>query len=268
MVIMVVSSSVAMWYFSKNKSKQKNLKVHKMPKFYIMDSLARTMCFQMGTLALGSFLIASLSMVRYMVAWIQARLQNASPQSQYIPQNIRTMLDCIIQCFLKTLQRILEIVTHYSYIYASLKGQSFSRSGGMVFGLILKYTSLLTSVSVMCTAVIFLCKISICVAACFTYYMIVSNVPMFQPDGAFAIVSPVISIIVCFLLAYTIATAFFNVFDIAVDTILICYITDIDENQLRHMGDPKFRFPAHVKPNAFSFLPTQIIESVAHISPT
>ncbi len=31
LVIMVVSSSVAMWYFSKNKSKQKHLKVHKMP---------------------------------------------------------------------------------------------------------------------------------------------------------------------------------------------------------------------------------------------
>jgi hypothetical protein len=124
----------------------------------------------------------------------------------------------------------LEIVTHYSYIYASIKGDSFARSGGMVFGLILKYTTLLTSVSVMCTAVIFLCKVSICVTACFTYYMIVSNVSMFLPGGESAIVSPVISIIVCFLLSYTIATAFFNVFDIAVDTILICYITDIDEN--------------------------------------
>jgi hypothetical protein len=60
--------------------------------------------------------------------------------------------------------------------------------------------------------------------------MIVSNVSRFLPGGESAIVSPVISIIVCFLLSYTIATAFFNVFDIAVDTILICYITDIDEN--------------------------------------
>ncbi len=50
-----------------------------------MDSIARTLCFQLGTLAMGSFLIASLSMVRFMVAWIQARLQASSPTSQYIP---------------------------------------------------------------------------------------------------------------------------------------------------------------------------------------
>jgi hypothetical protein len=120
---------------------------------------------------------------------------------------------------------------------------------------VLKYTTLLASVSVMCTSVIFLCKMSICIAASFMYYMIVSNVGAFGPTGESAITSPVISIIVCFLLAYAITTAFFNVFDISVDTILICYVTDIDENQMRHMGDPKFRFPAHVKQDHFSFLP-------------
>ena len=125
---------------------------------------------------------------------------------------------------------MLEIVTHYSYIYSAIKGDSFAESGRQVFGLVLKYTTLLASVSVMCTSVIFLCKMSICVAASFMYYMIISSMEQFGATGANAITNPVISIIVCFLLSYAITTAFFNVFDISVDTILICYVTDIDEN--------------------------------------
>ncbi len=180
---MVVSSSVGMWYFSKNKSKLKNIKVHRMPTFYIMDSFIRTIFFSFGTVALGSALIASVKLVRWFVAWFQAQLNAKNLGPTYIPHNIRVIVDCMVQCLLKWMQAILQVVTHYSYIYAALKGRSFAESGKLVFGLILKYTGLMTSVSVMCTAVIFMCKISVCVASCFTYYMIVSNVPMFQTNG-------------------------------------------------------------------------------------
>ena len=72
--IMVVASAVAMWYFSKNKSKQPDLKVHKFPRFYILDSIARTLIFHTGTVAVGSLLIAVVSSVRWAVAWMQTQL--------------------------------------------------------------------------------------------------------------------------------------------------------------------------------------------------
>jgi choline transporter-like protein 2/4/5 len=266
LVIMVVSSSIGMWYFSKNKSRQPNLRVHKMPTFYIMDSLFRTVVFHFGTVAIGSALIATLKLIRWVVAWFQAQLKSSTSGPTFLPQNFRTALNCVIQCLLSWMQSLLQIVSHYSYIYASIKGRSFADSGRMVFGLVIKYTGLMTSVSILCSTIIFFCKVSISVAACFTYSMIVSNVDMFSMQGESPIFSPVASIILCFVLAYTICTAFFNVFDIAVDTILICYVTDIDENQLRHMGDPKFRFPAHVKANKFAFLPVQPIESVSQLT--
>jgi len=102
-VIMVISGSVGMWYFSKNKSKQANLRVHKMPTFYIMDSVFRTLLFHMGTIAVGSCLIAILSSVRWFVLWIQQQLNMSRPTAQYIPATVKMALDCIAQCLLRWL---------------------------------------------------------------------------------------------------------------------------------------------------------------------
>lgn len=169
---------------------------------------------------------------------------------------MRLAVDCILQCLLRWMQTLLEIVTHYSYIQSAIKGDSFAESGRQVFSLVLKHTSLLASISVMTNSVMAVCKMSVCVAACFCYYMIVSNVPQFAPGADNMIHSPIVSMVLCFLVAYVVASGFFNVFSIAVDTILLCYVTDMDENQMRHMGDPAFRFPAHVKASSFSFFPT------------
>ena len=68
--IMVVASAVSMWYFSKNKSKQPDLAVHKMPKYYILNSIGRTLLFHTGTIALGSLLIAIVSSIRWFVTWL------------------------------------------------------------------------------------------------------------------------------------------------------------------------------------------------------
>jgi solute carrier family 44 (choline transporter-like protein), member 2/4/5 len=260
--IMVTASAVGMWYFSKNKSKQADLKVHKLPKYYILDSVARTLLFHTGTIAVGSLLIAIVSTIRWFVQWLQAQLmrQYSQHESTYIPVNIRLAIDCIIQCLLRSMQTILEIVTHYSYIFAAVKGESFAESGRQVFSLILKYTTLLASVSVMTNSVIAICKMSVCVASCFCYYAIIISSDQFAPGGENTIYSPIASIVICFLLSYLIASGFFNTFSVAVDTILICYVTDIDENELRHMGDKRFRFPAHVKSSTFSFLPSSSTE--------
>jgi hypothetical protein len=102
-VIMVISSSVGMWYFSKNKSRQANLRVHPMPTFYILDSVFRTLLFHMGTIAVGSCLIAILSSVRWFVLWIQQQLNMSRPTAQYIPATIKMALDCVAQCLLRHL---------------------------------------------------------------------------------------------------------------------------------------------------------------------
>lgn len=256
LAVFVISGAVSMWYFSQNKSKQRDLKVHKMPRFYILDSLARAARYSLGTVALGSLLLAVVSSVRYFVAYIQKRLQAQRGAPEYLPRTMRTLVDCVVQCLLGWFQTLLEIVTRYSYIYASIKGESFAQSGRLVFGLLLKHTRLMASVSVLCTTLITLCKLSICVASCLVYYSIITNVAEFRAGGESAISSPVISLIACFLLAYVISTAFFSVFDVAIDTVLLCYVTDMDENVLRHMGDPKFNVPAHVKKGNFDFLQT------------
>jgi len=44
---------------------------------------------------------------------------------------------------------------------------------------------------------------------------------------------------------------FMSVFDLSVDSVLVCYCTDVEENQARHGGDPKFKTSLHMSSSAF-----------------
>ena len=42
-----------------------------------------------------------------------------------------------------------------------------------------------------------------------------------------------------------------SVFDLSVDSVLVCYCTDVEENQARHGGDSKFKTSIHMSSTAF-----------------
>ncbi len=70
----------------------------------------------------------------------------------------------------------------------------------------------------------FLGKILISAASAWVAYAILDNASQFQPGGANEVTSTWLVILVVLFFSYAVASGFMQVFDVCIDTVMICYV--------------------------------------------
>lgn len=135
-----------------------------------------------------------------------------------------------LQCVLWCVQKCIEFISRNALIYSAIKGAGFCESGGAVFRIIVANVRLLAAVNVLCEIVMWLGKVLIAVGCGWVAFAILDNAATFQTGGATPVSSTWLVIAVVVFFAYAIASGFLLVFDMAVDSILICFIVDKTDN--------------------------------------
>ncbi len=189
-------------------------------KWRIGASLYRTLRYYLGSVAFGSFLIAFIQAVRIVFAYVQRKLEPQAKNNSYL----RFVL-CCIQCCLKCLQSLVEVVTRNAYVFTALKGESFCSSGRRVFGLIRKHGSVFLVVNVLGEIIMFLGKVVIAGLCGWGAYVLLDNLADFKPGGKAELSSTWLPILVTVFFAYATASGFMMIFDLTVDSVLVCYCT-------------------------------------------
>ncbi len=208
----------------------------------ISASLRRTLRYYLGSVAFGAFLIALIQAIRIVFAYVQRKLEPAAKNNQ----QLKFLLLCI-QCCLMCLQKAIEVVTRNAYIFSALKGESFCSSGGRVFGLIRKHGSVFMLVNVLGEIIMFLGKITIAVICGWGAYVLLDTLPQFRRGGEQELSSTWLPVIVVLFFAYATASGFMMIFDLSVDSVLVCYVTDVDENGGKAVHFDKERLDAEGK---------------------
>ena len=191
----------------------------------VCASLGRVVKYYLGTIACGAFLIALLSFLRSLLAYLYKRLRAGGATSQWLK-----FLCCCLQCCMWCLQKVVELVSRNAFIYTAVKGTSFCESTGAVFALIVANAGTVAAVNVLAELILFLGKVLVAAASTWICYAVIDNYKAFQPGGASELSSTWLVILVCFFFAYLTASAFMLVFDLSIDTVLVCYIIDRSEN--------------------------------------
>ena len=243
---MTVAGAVCAWYFNKLPKEMENdpemVKLqYPRSRFTILSSLWRTLRYYLGSVAFGSLLIAIIQFIRLVFLYIQKKLE---PQAKKNSQ-LKFIL-CCIQCCLKCLQSLVETVSRNAYIFIALKGNSFCASGGMVFKLLFNHGSVFAAVNILGEIIMFLGKITISVISAWVAYILLDRLPQFQPNGSSPLSSTWLPILVTLFFAYVTASGFMMIFDLSVDSVLVCYCTDIDENMQRNGGNSKYKVAIHM----------------------
>lgn len=233
-VAMTVAGAVCAWYFSQNEGGAPDVEARRYPKarFPLCRALGRTLRYYLGSVAFGSLLIAFIQFVRTVFAYIQRRLQKGSAATGGPGPAVKFAL-CCIQCCLKCMQVLVEMVTRNAYIYVALKGVSFCAAGRRVFGLLTQNAATLVMVNVLSEVLMFIAKVGIACACGWGCFVLLENVPRFRAGGADEITSTWLLVLVTMFFAYSVASTFMALFDLTVDTVLVCFVTDCDENQQR-----------------------------------
>lgn len=242
--MVTIAGACSGWYFSCNETLNPDVEKlrYAQPRFATLASFLRTVRYSLGSIAFGGLLIAIVQAVRAALAYAQR-------QSKQLAEGNRAVkaLVCCVQCCLKALQAFIEVVTRNAYIYIALKGSSFCEAGRNVFSIMSANIMVLAVVNLLSEIIAFLGKVLVSCASGFICFWYVERTAKFGPGGTDEVSSSWLPVILSMLFAYCVSSGFLYVYDMAVDSMLVCHILDCEENADRNGGSSAHKVPVHFK---------------------
>ncbi|CAH1367069.1 unnamed protein product [Tenebrio molitor] len=186
---MTLAGSVAQWFFKKNQANSP-----------IVVSFTNTMRFHLGTIALGSFIITLMALIR---AVIRSLINN-------------NKLKWLCDCCCGNLEALLKFLSKNSYIETAIHGQSFFRSGKRAAKqLITNAGSVIALNSVGDFVMVMTQFILVAISTAIAYALFLDS-----PNNL------LLPTVISFILNLIIVVIIFGVFGTTVDTLFICFCED------------------------------------------
>lgn len=174
--------------------------------------------YHMGTLALGSLIIAIVQMFRLALATVQHRMRGVAERAD----TVKVIL-CCVQCLLACFERFLQFINKNAYILCCMTGDSFLPSARHAFALLVRNALSVGAVTIVGEYVMILGKMLITAVSVLFAYLILTSL---DADRT----SYVVVLIAVGVIAYFVACVFVNVFGVCIDTVLLSYCYDLEQN--------------------------------------
>ncbi len=258
-------------------------------RFPICASLYRTLRFYLGSIAFGSLLIAFIQFIRLVFAYIQKKLEPQAKNNaslRFILCCIQCCLKCL-QSLVETVTRnayvftalkggsfcasggmVFKLIVSHGTVFAAVNvlgeiimflgkvrgierwmAETGGRGARDSLGRADVLPAHLTRVLSLLPLSSLPTQIVISVVSAWIAYILLDRLPAFQPGGSSALSSTWLPILLTLFFAYVTASGFMMIFDLSVDSVLVCYCTDVDENKMRHKGDSAFAVALHMHPD-------------------
>jgi len=212
----IIAGAVAIWFFGSAKASSKVRGSVRDPKARsnLMASIRTVFRYHLGSLALGSFIIAVVQLIRYLLKYYaqQAR-QLKNPVVEAVLRAVDFVLGCIERC--------VRFLTKNAYIQVAIRGTNFCTSAKNAFQLILKNmlrVGILVSLGSVVQAIGWL-FVTICTLA--TGYFLLG---LMHPERE--IFAPMF---VFFCVAHVVSQLYMSIYSLACDTSLQCLLVAEEE---------------------------------------
>lgn len=212
---MVMAGAFAAWYWTFDK---KNL-----PSAPLTRSFSRTFRYHLGTLAFGSLIIAIIRMIRLMIEFIEQKLK------EYRQDNplVKAVL-CMCRCCFWCLETFMKFINRNAYIMTAIYGKNFCWSAKEAFSLLMRNIVRVAVLDKITDFLLLLGKLVIVgTMGVLSFYVFSGRIDKIQVEDLNYYFVPVFVIIVG---SFFIADVFFDVYEMAVDTLFLCFLEDIERN--------------------------------------
>jgi len=201
----IVAMSVAKWYFTRDKSK--------VGSFTVLKSISSSFFYHVGTAAFGALILAILRIFRTILARVQKYAKDAD-------NKLAEILLCSCSCCMWCLDKFLRFMNKNAFIQTAIFGTSFCQSAFEAFNLIARNIKKVGAITYVSEAVSIIGKLFITVATGAASYFAMDH---FIGNELTSLAGPIVLILI---LAYNVADAFMDIFEIGVSTILHCFVAD------------------------------------------
>merc|ERR1712159_155134 len=192
---------------------------------------ARAFCdllkFSLGSVALGSMLVAMIATVRVIIKLIQTAKKRAAGGKE--TQVTKCIFACI-QCLLAFVQKFLEFINRNGYIGIAIFGYDFCRAAQKCLALKVENAGRAFMLMLICRFVLVLGKITSVVVSCVLCKKLLNgdktteDMPMHSAAAVYGCVA---------IFSYWITSVFLSVYDLTLDTIFLCFCEDQNRNNGR-----------------------------------
>lgn len=201
----VVALAVSTWYFSRDKSQCGNTTV--------ISAIKMTFRYHLGTAAFGSLVIAIIKTIRAVIAYLQKKAKKSGSKTA------QAVL-CCIQCCMWCLEKCMKFMNKNAYIQTAIFGYSFCKAARKAFWLILRNILLIGAVGLVAEIVGLLGKLLVPCACAFLTFLVLSYG---YADQLYTLWTPLIFTVI---ISYFTTEVFIEIFQMAISTILQCYVAD------------------------------------------
>lgn len=207
----ILASTVAIWYFSVGSDAGVQRPISR--------SVYRAFRYHLGSLAFGSFILAVVWAIKYMLIYIRSYVKaHTGDETSRLVQYLLKCLQCYVNCF----ERFVKFLNKNAYIQIALHSCNFCAAARDAFFLILRNAGRFAALGSIGAVFLFLGRWTIAIVSTYGGYILITRWGKYEDD----IHSPVFPTLVFFCIAYILALLFMSVYSMACDTILHCFLAD------------------------------------------
>lgn len=208
---MVLAFAFATWYFIVDKTF--------IPFFTIFHGIQQTGRYHIGTVAFGSFILTVCTIIKTIVDALAENSQS-SGEGGILGQ----VIACFCQGIVAAIKDLLKYINKNAYIMCSIYGKNFIGSAKDAVHLLVSSALHAYTLTYVSKFLLFLTKILIALLMSLATYLLFNN------SSNILLQYKIIPAILVGIGTYVIATIFFDVYAMAVDTLFLCVLDDVEHN--------------------------------------
>ncbi|KAG9394300.1 Choline transporter-like [Carpediemonas membranifera] len=206
----VIAGAIAQFYWRRDKNK-----------IYWLDiprAVVRTILFHLGSIAFGSFLIATIAWARFVLNYVKKRVKamNTPPA--------KTLMR-VINCLMYIFERILKYITRMAYIEIAVYGYSFCTAAKRAVQQLLRNVARVAAINVIGDSLLILGKVFVAVTSGLVVAILVYFISPTGSSGGF--IAPML---ITGVVGYLFSHLFMVVYEMAIDTTFMCFVEDVEKN--------------------------------------
>ncbi|KAK7257221.1 hypothetical protein RIF29_31029 [Crotalaria pallida] len=216
----VIAGSVASYYWARGETSPE------IPLLSVFSSMKRLMRYSLGSVALGSLIVSFVESIRFLLESIRRKLKVSSHE----PYNcLGKAAYQSSHCFLRCIEWIIKSVNRNAYIMIAITGKSFFVASSIATDLIMNNILKIGRLNVIGDVILFLGKLCVSLSSVVFAFLMLDTHKYRSSHNKIS--SPLLPVVVCWALGYIVATLFFAVVEMSIDTIVLSYCQDSEEHQ-------------------------------------
>ncbi|CAH0600697.1 unnamed protein product [Chrysodeixis includens] len=212
---MMLASTFSTWYWTYNK--------RDLPFFTLTSGIFRTLRYHLGTVAFGALIIAIVRVIRVILEYIDHKIKK-------FDNPFTRCIMCFCKCFCWCLENFLKFINKNAYIMCAVHGQNFCTSARDAFSLLMRNIVRVFVLDKVTYFLFLLSKALISIGVGLAVYYLQQWSFVYELTQGEKLHNDLIPAIILAIATYLICTIFFNVYEMAVDALFLCFLEDCERN--------------------------------------